>query len=289
MNWIVYHVASGHSFFSGATLLIFAALASASARPTLNRSKLLMLLIGIISIVVSSTTLPYWLYAVAGAVTLVWIVTWYIPPWGRWAPYAMGAVWMLAALVELPYHFMPELRPVRDRRMTILGDSVTAGVGGSETSETWPSILAREHDLVVHDISHVGETAASALKRAQLQQIGSSVVVLELGGNDILGKTTAEQFERDLDALLAFVSSRDRQLVMLELPLPPFFHEYGRIQRTLAAKYDVFLVPKRVFLAVIAGSGSTLDTIHLSQSGHQAMADCVWEIVGPAFENQKGS
>ncbi len=72
---------------------------------------------------------------------------------------------------------------------------------------------------------------------------------------------------------------------MFELPLPPFCHEFGRIQRTVAAKHNVTLVPKRVFLSVIAGSGSTLDTIHLSQSGHQFMADAVWQLVEDAFQN----
>lgn len=71
---------------------------------------------------------------------------------------------------------------------------------------------------------------------------------------------------------------------MFELPLPPFYHEYGRIQRAVAAKYHVLLVPKRIFLSAIAGSDSTLDSIHLSQSGHEFMADCVWRLVKSAFE-----
>jgi acyl-CoA thioesterase-1 len=44
------------------------------------------------------------------------------------------------------------------------------------------------------------------------------------------------------------------------------------------------LVTKRIFLSVIAGSDSTLDTIHLSQSGHQHMADEVWGLVQRAFD-----
>ena len=74
---------------------------------------------------------------------------------------------------------------------------------------------------------------------------------------------------------------------MFELPLPAFCHEYGRAQRTAAAKHDVALVPKRVFLSVIAGNDSTLDTIHLSQSGHHRMADVVWRLVKSAFESRR--
>ncbi len=97
------------------------------------------------------------------------------------------------------------------------------------------------------------------------------------------GSTTSQQFATDIDALLAHPVTADRQIVMFELPLPPFSHEYGRVQRAAAAKHNVILVPKRVFLSVIAGGESTLDTIHLSQSGHQVMADSVWRLVKSAF------
>ena len=195
----------------------------------------------------------------------------------------MAGVWLIAAMIELPFHITHSLHPARNRTITIIGDSVTAGVDGDETSETWPGILARQHQVEVQDISHIGETAASALKRARTQSIKSSVVVVEIGGNDVLGTTTTAQFSRDLEALLEFLESPDRQVIMFELPLPPFYHEYGRIQRTVAAKHNVTLVPKRVFLSIFAGKESTLDTIHLSQDGHQIMADTVWRIVASAF------
>ena len=165
----------------------------------------------------------------------------------------------------------------------MIGDSVTAGIGGDETSETWPSILAREHDLQVQDVSHMGETAASALRRIKKHTLQSGLVVVEIGGNDVLGSTSADQFATDLNELLAHVTSDDRQTIMFELPLPPFFHEYGRIQRSLAAQHNVALIPKREFLSVIAGNDSTLDSIHLTQAGHQKMADVVWRCLKSAF------
>ena len=132
----------------------------------------------------------------------------------------------------------------------------------------------------------MGETAASALKRARTYDITASVVVVEIGGNDLLGSTPAAQFEKDLDALLEFLYAPNRQVVMLELPLPPFFHRFGRIQRAAAEKYGVLLVPKRVFLSVLAGSGATLDSVHLSQTGHQHMSDSVWSLICHAFDPQ---
>jgi acyl-CoA thioesterase-1 len=284
MNWLVYHIVSGHAFFTGIILLVIAALASTSSRPIASRVIAPAFLVGVIAVAVSSTAISYWFYTVATAVTLVWIASSSRKTWRRGTAYATVVVWMIAALIEIPYHITPSLNRTGNRSLAIIGDSVTAGVGGDEKSETWPSILAREHQLQVQDISHMGETAASALKRVKSYQITASVVVVEIGGNDILGSTTSAQFADDLDALLAFLAAADRQIVMFELPLPPFYHEYGRAQRSVAARHNVILIPKRVFLSIIADGDSTLDTIHLSQSGHQLMANSVWRLVSSAFD-----
>ena len=283
MNWLVYHIVSGHSFFSGVALLVFGVLASTRPQRVFKRLTVPSFLIGLIAVVLSSTAIPYWCYAAAFVVTVAWAISGVKKSWHPRAAYWTAAVWLCAALVEIPFHVTPTLNPISSRSLVVIGDSVTAGVGGDETAETWPSILAREHKLDVQDISHIGETAASALKRAQSHQITAPLVVVEIGGNDVLGSTSSVQFEHDLDALLSHLALGGRQLIMFELPLPPLCHEYGRVQRELAAKYAVKLVPKRVFLSVIAGSESTLDSIHLSQSGHQIMTDRVWRLVRSAF------
>ncbi len=284
MNWLVYHIASGHSFFTGILLIVCAVFASTQTRPMFRRVTTLAFLAGTIAVALSSTAIPYWHYAIATLATAVWIASHYKKAWRRWSPHVAIGAWIIAALIEVPYHITPSLAPASDRGISIIGDSVTAGIGGDENSETWPSILARDHQLHVQDISHMGETAASALKRAKSRQISSSVVIVEIGGNDILGSTTSEQFANDLEELLACLAVPGRQVVMFELPLPPFSHEYGRVQRAVAARHNVRLIPKRVFLSVIAGSESTLDTIHLSQSGHQLMADTVWRVLQSAFD-----
>ena len=283
MNGLVYHIVSGQAFFTGVALLVLAAFASTCSRPIFTRITVLSFLIGVIAVVVSSTAIPYWCYGVASLAMMVWIASALKTKCRRPAAIAMGGICLILALIELPYHLTHSLSPAKSRTMTVIGDSVTAGVDGDETSETWPSLFARQHQIQVQDISHIGETAASALKRAKIQTIESSVVIVEIGGNDILGSTTTAEFASDLEALLAYLEMPERQVIMFEMPLPPFCHEFGRIQRTVAARHKAKLIPKRVFLSVIAGNESTLDTIHLSQSGHQFMADAVWQNTKAAY------
>lgn len=98
-------------------------------------------------------------------------------------------------------------------------------------------------------------------------------------GNDILSKNPVPVFERGLDALLAKLREGNHTIVMLELPLYPFCNRYGAVQRRLAWRHGALLVPKRVLIQLLTTPGATLDTIHLSDSGHQLMADAIWNVL----------
>lgn len=283
MNWLVVHVLSGQAFFTGVVLISIAALASRQSKPIARRITALAFLIGVIAIAISSTAIPYWYYAVAFVVTIAWFASHFVKTWQRWSAFAVVAAWMIAAVLEIPFHITPSLTPARSRSITIIGDSVTAGIGETDDAKRWPHILAKQQGLLVQEIAHAGATTASALKRVKAEPITAPVVLLEIGGNDLLGSTSSAQFADDLDSLLTHICTPGRQVIMFELPLPPFHNEYGRIQRTLAKKHNVSLVPKRVLLSVLAEGDATLDTIHLSPSGHKRMAAYVWRIVRSAF------
>jgi acyl-CoA thioesterase-1 len=153
---------------------------------------------------------------------------------------------------------------------------------GSE-HDTWPAILARRHAVDVRDHSQAGATARSALKQAEQVTGSGSLVLVEIGGNDVLGETTPGAFEQALDDLLAVLGAHHRTVVMLELPLPPFSNRYGAAQRRQAARHGVFLVPKRVLMGILSAHASTLDTIHLSPSGHAHMAEVMWHAIRGAL------
>jgi acyl-CoA thioesterase I len=189
-------------------------------------------------------------------------------------------------LWEFPYVLSPRLPPSPAARVTVIGDSVSAGMGDGE-AVTWPELLRRRHGLEVIDYSHVGETAETAVKRLEGEPLQPGIVLIEVGGNDLLGDTSPQDFERALGGLLRLLRHEERQLVMFELPLPPLYNRFGRIQRRLARAHGVALIPKRIFMDVLLSSETTLDTIHLNQAGHERMADRVWEIVAPAVDDAK--
>ena len=282
MNSLVGHVASGEAFFSGLLLLALAVSSAASSVKGTRRVFPVLIVVALILISISSTPISCWAYGLLAVALGAWSVARGTGTRRRMATSAVIGCTVLCAALELPYHVMPTLDDVNDRSLAVIGDSVTAGLG-EEGEEIWPSILARSQDVRIHDLSHVGETAASALQRVRQNTLDAPLVLVEIGGNDILGSTNVSQFESDLNALLAAVAAPGRQVAMFELPLPPFYHEFGRVQRAAARRYDVALIPKRVFMGLLAGSGATLDTIHLSQAGHERMARVVWDLVAPAY------
>ncbi len=295
MSWALYLFGSGQALFLGAAMI----LAAVGLLPYATgwRAAVLAMLtrLGLFIAVLSAVPLSYWLYAVAVGCTGVWL--WrergkrHPPsPALRWAT---GVVWIGIVLLELPHQFSPRLPAMGNPPLFIIGDSVTAGMG-SGAGHTWPDLLPTT--VEVHNLARPGATTAMALKSQAVQlPPAGGLVLLEIGGNDLLGTTSSVQFERDLEALLSRVCgsagaspfrglSSGRTVVMCELPLPPLSNEYGGIQRRLSERYNVRLIPKRVFISVLAGGDATLDSIHLSDEGHQRMATAIWEILAPAYQ-----
>ena len=170
--------------------------------------------------------------------------------------------------------------------MFLIGDSVSAGMRDGEKG-TWPKLLAEQHRIDVRDFSRMGATVGSARKQAEGLGAEGGLVLLEIGGNDLLGATDPDQFEERLDLLLADVCRHERTVVMIELPLPPFANRFGMIQRRLAQEYGVTLIPKRIFIGVLTTPGATVDGIHLSPRGHALMAEVMWETIRSASPEAK--
>ena len=178
---------------------------------------------------------------------------------------------LIAVALEAPYHRDAGLP--RPSRIFVVGDSLASGGFGERTP--WPDVLAQSLSIPVVNLSMASGDTATALQR-QIPQLPAPVdehelVLVEIGGNDMLDGVSAAAFSRQLDELLAR-AGKDRKLVMVELPLLPGRWSYGSTQRRLARKHRCTLIPKRVLARVLLAPGNTLDGVHLTQQGHDALA-----------------
>ena len=165
----------------------------------------------------------------------------------------------------------------KDRPVFVIGDSISAGLGASK-SGTWPELLATNLNLNVSNLAQAGATLASGASQARSISREPAIVIVELGGNDLLGDTSPESFSRDLRSLLATLNARERRVVMFELPLLPFQNTYGRIQRAVCGEYGVDLLPRSFLAGAVALPGHADDGLHLSAQGHAWLAERVGQL-----------
>ena len=271
MNPVALHLASGASAFSGAAFLILGAGASAWCRKRWARSlRSLAAWLGLVLMIASATPWPSWLYFLLGAVSLAWFlaeesprvrrVTGAVPP----RAVLIGVATLMAGM-ELPHTFPPENPPLPGRDMYVIGDSISAGIEAGYPP--WPDLFAAQHALPVTNLAVAGATVADAMPRTAQVKAPQAFVLVELGGNDLLSGIPAREFARDLEALLASLRQPGRTIAMLELPLLPFQSGYGRAQRALARRFDVYLIPKRYLANMLGTRGATMDGLHLSEAG----------------------
>ncbi len=288
MSWVVYIFGSGLAFYLGVALLLVAQAVSLGRWRVCRPIATAIALVGAFVVAASGTPLPIGLYLLGAALVLAWLIALQrrADIWaGRRKTLSALAIAVLigSAAWESQYRQLPTLDTATSRRLYLFGDSLAAGASTSDTN-TWPQLLAHDYQLELHNFSRPGATTAMALREAQRAAIADGLVLVEIGGNDILGSTASADYEHALDALLRQLCLPGRQVVMFELPTPPLYNRFGQIQRRLAAQHGVHLIPKRVLMQVIARQGATSDSLHLNAKGHQQMAAAVWSVIGSAYD-----
>lgn len=274
MHPLLLHVGSGWTFWDGTGLLAAAILLGIKAEGKLRRHlSLTAALFGILGWLLSSTPTPGWLFwlamlsaaAMECALQVRYAKTWIFQA-------ALALCLAAAAMIELPHWREAEAVPVKGT-LWILADSISSGIG-FDGEMVWSRLLEAEHPGRIQNRAVPGSQVSDSLpilnKRFRFRP--GDALLIELGGNDLLRGVPAGEFREKLGELLAAVKAAGVPAVMLELPTPPFRGNYVRAQRELAEKYGVRLVPRRRFAAVLSGSESTADGLHLSNFGHKKMA-----------------
>jgi acyl-CoA thioesterase-1 len=265
------HFASGWSFYSGVILLI---ISSGLLYVPVEIIKLyvsrLLAIAGFVGILLSSCPLPLWLLiALTLAVVFQFVVK---NKLYRYVSTFLVLLFIAAALFfEIPYWIAPEPLNLKSKNVYVIADSISAGIG-FKGEKTWPKLLGEQYGLKVINKSVGGGRVATADK--SLMKIfpdKHDLIIIEIGGNDVLAGVSGSVFRNDLDKLLRHATSK-AQVIMFEIPLPPFCGRIAEAQRALAAEYGVLLIPKRFFSKVLEGKESTVDGLHLSNRGHRKMA-----------------
>lgn len=136
------------------------------------------------------------------------------------------------------------------------GDSLYAGYGVKQ-DESFPAQLekalsAKGLKVSVHNAGVSGDTTAAGLQRLAFALDGlprkPDLVILGLGGNDMLRGISPDQTQSNLDAMLTELKKREIDVVLTGLIAAPnlgkdYADSFNPIYGTLAQKYDAELYP----------------------------------------------
>lgn len=273
-QFLVRHFAGGDALFSGLALMGCAAGCGSFVRSGWRRRCVRMVgILGGAIVALSAVPLPTWMYAIGAICGIAWLAA--LGGESRRRGFAFAS-WLLAwcaaaAGMEIAFRTRPIFPGRLFPRMVVIGDSLSAGIDADEA--VWPARFARATGIDVIDLSRAGATTRSALDQADGIEHDAALVLIEIGGNDLLGGRSSAEFGEDLDRLLRALAGPNRGIVLLELPLPPFCNGYGRRQRELAARYDAAIIPRCVLARALFAAGATVDDLHLSEAGHAALAE----------------
>ena len=289
MNPVVMYFASGESLYAGAALLLLAIALSSLLRRGWQRLRNIAAWLGLLLMVMASP--PFgWIVDIGflGAFML-WLGAEHriaraaVPATWRTATAAILAGVLLAlSATELRHRYPPTIAGVQSDHLVVIGDSISAGI--DPRVQSWPTVMQQMTGVPVKNLALPGADLLEALTTVARLKPEDRVVLIEIGGNDLLSGVPSGEFARRLEAVLERVTSPDRVVVMFELPLLPHWTSYGQAQRRLASKYGVVLIPKRDFAAVISGRNATLDGLHLSDLGAHRMAELVARILSPVLK-----
>ncbi|HIJ73927.1 MAG TPA: hypothetical protein HPP83_07480 [Candidatus Hydrogenedentes bacterium] len=282
MHPLVLEFANGRTFFYGMVISLIACASRLRSKGGKSRGALrIVAILGAVLVIASATPLPIWIYVLW---LLLLAVNAALPARDEerakkrgWLVFGCLAVLaILMMMLEAPYHLTPSIPFPRGKALYVIGDSLSMGADTQE--QNWPELLGVKANVPVRNFSFGGAKVGSALHNAERIEADDALVILEIGGNDVLYRTAVRDYAADLGELLATVCQPGRQVVMFELPLPPFHNGYGRVQRKLARTYGVTLIPKRYLTKVLGAPDSTLDGLHFSHTGNELMAETVWRL-----------
>ena len=183
-----------------------------------------------------------------------------------------------------------------ERRILAFGDSLFAGYGVGEEN-SYPALLEdalREQGInarianagVSGDTSQAGAQRLAFTLDAQAEK--PDLVILELGGNDMLRGVSPDQTRASFEAMLDELRQRDIPVLLMGMRAPPNYGpeyqtQFDGLYGELASEYDAELIP--FWLEAIYQDPSLFqsDRIHPTVEGIEALVTDTADEVAAAL------
>jgi lysophospholipase L1-like esterase len=155
------------------------------------------------------------------------------------------------------------------------GDSLTYGTGAGQ-QESYPVVLSELIGRKVVGAGVPGEVTAGGLERLPyvLDEVQPKLLLLCLGGNDMLRKLDPAQTEANLRAMVRMARDRGIAVALIAVPTPGLFSNnapfYGKI-----AKDNDLPMEAGILKDLLYDNEYKSDPIHPNAKGYRRMAEAM--------------
>lgn len=162
------------------------------------------------------------------------------------------------------------------------GDSLTFGTGASE-AESYPAVLGQLLSRSVVRAGVPGEVTEGGLARLQevIDEHKPKLMIVCLGGNDMLRKVDEAQTVSNLRAIIKSIKAQGIAVVLVGVPkpalvtsAPPF---YAEIAKEFGIPYE-----GKIVTDILYQRDQKSDTIHPNAKGYRRMAEAIAALLKKA-------
>lgn len=162
------------------------------------------------------------------------------------------------------------------------GDSLTFGTG-AKPEESYPAVLAQLIGRNVVRAGIPGEQTAGGLARlpGALDEHRPKLVIVCLGGNDMLRKQPQGAIESNLREILKTIRARGIDMVLVGVPAPGLITSAPEFYKTLAQEFGIPYEGK-IVTSVLYSPELKSDPIHPNADGYRKMAEAIAKLLREA-------
>ena len=162
------------------------------------------------------------------------------------------------------------------------GDSLTYGTGAAE-HESYPAVLAQPVGRRVVRSGVPGEVTAQGLRRlpAVLDEYQPRLVIVCLGGNDMLRRIGTAEIKRNLEGMLRELRQRGISAVLVGVPKPALWTSSADFYAELAREFGV-PYEGQIVTSVLYSPDTKSDPIHPNAKGYRRIAEALAKLLRDA-------
>ena len=155
------------------------------------------------------------------------------------------------------------------------GDSLTYGTG-ARAEESYPAVLEQMIGRTVVRAGVPGEVTAGGLNRLPgvLDEHRPRLVIVCLGGNDMLRKGLPADIEANLREILKLIKARGADAMLVGVPAPGLITSAPKFYEKLAQEFHI-PYEGQVVTSVLYKPELKSDPIHPNAAGYRKMAEAI--------------